>query len=165
VRESVFSILDPFLENAAVLDLFAGSGSLGIESLSRGASTATFVEADRRVASVIEDNVNRLGLREQSRLVRGDALTVLEGTLPGGPFDVIFADPPYSTGLAQRSLEMLGGSWLPALSGVVVVEHDRGDELPDTAGRLSRFRTRSYGGTVVDFYEVRPIDAGGREET
>jgi 16S rRNA (guanine(966)-N(2))-methyltransferase RsmD len=165
VRESMFSILDPLLADAAVLDLFAGSGSLGIESLSRGASAATFVEKDASVLSVARGNVERLGVGAQSRFVHGDALALLGSGLPGGPFDVIFVDPPYSSGLAERSLELLGRSGAPSGSAVVVVEHDRSDELPVETGRLVRFRTRRYGSTAVDFYEARQPAAGGGEDT
>jgi 16S rRNA (guanine(966)-N(2))-methyltransferase RsmD len=165
VRESVFSILEPHLNDAVVLDLFAGSGCLGIESLSRGAASATFVEIDRAVLAVVAENVDRLGLSKESRLLRGDGLEAIEGALSGDVFDLIFVDPPYSSGLAERSLELLGASGLLAGSAVVVVEHGTEEELPEAAGGLSRFRRKRYGGTTVDFYEARETDAGGGDQT
>ncbi len=155
VRESVFSIIEPFLDGAAVLDLFAGSGSLGIESLSRGSNRATFIEMDRRVLSVVRENVERLGLAEQCRLIGGDALAVLKRAVPGGPFDIAFVDPPYSSGLALRALELLAAGGHLADEAIVVVERASSDTLPAVVGRLGLFRSKKYGSTAVDFYETR----------
>jgi len=154
VRESVFGIIDPLLDGARVLDLFAGSGALGIEALSRGAAAATFVERDSRVATVLGGNVERLGLEGRSHVVRGDAVRFLGTRVPGGPFDVVFVDPPYASSLAADALERLGG-W-PGLAPLahVVVEHGEDRQLKDSYGRLVRYRARSYGDTTVDFYEV-----------
>ncbi|MFH1865774.1 MAG: 16S rRNA (guanine(966)-N(2))-methyltransferase RsmD [Candidatus Eisenbacteria bacterium] len=165
VRESVFSIIEPRLDGAVVLDLFAGSGSLGIESLSRGAAAATFVEKDKRVLDVVRDNVDRLGLEEQCRLVRGEAQAALERGLPGGPFDIVFVDPPYSSGLAERTLDLLGSSPALAEDAIVVVERASADTPPERAGRLGLFRSAKYGGTAVDFYGTRAQGAGREEET
>jgi 16S rRNA (guanine966-N2)-methyltransferase len=160
VRESVFSIVEPLLDGAAVLDLFAGSGSLGIESLSRGSHRVTFVENDREALAVLSGNVKRLGLNGQCTIARRDAMGALGGPMAGSPFDVVFVDPPYASGLALRALVELGSSELLGPSAVVVVEHGTGDELPDEAGVLSRFRSKTYGTTMVDFYEAREVDAG-----
>ena len=155
VRESVFSIIEPAIDGAAVLDLFAGSGSLGIESLSRGSNRATFVEIDRGVLGVVRENVERLGLAEQCRLIGGDALAVLERAVPGGPFDIAFVDPPYSSGLAPRALELLAAERHLADEAIVVVERASSDTLPTVVGRLGLFRSKKYGSTAVDFYETR----------
>jgi len=154
VRESVFGIIEPILDGSRVLDLFAGSGALGIEALSRGAAAATFVERDARVATVLGGNVERLGLEGRSRIVRGDAVRLLGATVPGGPFDVVFVDPPYATGLAADALERLEGWSDLAPSAHVIVEHGGDQELEDSYGRLVRYRARSYGDTTVDFYEL-----------
>lgn len=165
VRESVFSILEPRLEGSRVLDLFAGSGSLGIESASRGAAAVTFVETDAGVMSVLSGNVARLGLADVASLIRADALSALRGALPGGPFDVVFVDPPYSSGLAVLSLELLSVSRHLAENGLVVVERDAGRELPEAAGRLEKFRTRRYGSTAVDFYRARAAGPERKEDS
>lgn len=165
VRESVFSIIDPFLDEAAVLDLFAGSGSLGIESLSRGSNRVTFVEVDGNVLGVVRENVERLGLVEQCRLIRGDALAVLKRAVPGGPFDIAFVDPPYSSGLAVGALELLGAADSLADEAIVVVEHASVDTMPEAVGRLELIRSRRYGSTAVDFYETRAMSAGREEQT
>ena len=165
VRESVFSIIEPAIDGAAVLDLFAGSGSLGIESLSRGSKHATFVEMDGRVLSVVRENVERLGLAGQCRLIRGDALAVLKRAVPGGPFDIAFVDPPYSSGLALMALELLADVRNLADGAIVVVERASADTPPAVVGRLGLFRSRKYGSTAVDFYETRAVSAGREEQT
>jgi len=164
VRESVFSIIEPLLDGAAVLDLFAGSGSLGIESLSRGSSRATFIEMDKRVLSVVRENVERLGLASLCRLIGGDALAVLKRAVPGGPFDIAFVDPPYSSGLALRALELLATSGSLADEAIVVVERASSDTLPEVVGRLDLFRSKKYGGTAVDFYRDPGLEARAKEE-
>ena len=155
VRESVFSMIEPAIDGAAVLDLFAGSGSLGIESLSRGATRATFIEMDRRVLSVVRENVERLGLASLCRLIGGDALALLKRAVPGGPFDIAFVDPPYSSGLALRALELLVESGNLADEAIVVVERASSDALPAIVGPLGLFRSKKYGSIAVDFYETR----------
>lgn len=165
VRESVFSIIEPIIEGAAVLDLFAGSGSLGIESLSRGAAAATFVEADRKVASVVRENVERLGLAGASRVIQRDVLELLRGDVPGAPFDLVFADPPYGKGLAARTLSLLSESGALSGSAVVVIEHETGSEVAERDGRLERYRLKRYGTTSVGFYGARREDAGREEVT
>jgi 16S rRNA (guanine966-N2)-methyltransferase len=98
VREALFSILDARyggVEGASVLDLFAGTGALGIEALSRGAASATFVESDERVLGVIRRNVASLGLSDRATVLRGDALRLSPSRLTRGPFSLLLADPPY----------------------------------------------------------------------
>ncbi len=155
VRESVFSIIEPAIDGAAVLDVFAGSGSLGIESLSRGSNRATFIEIDKRVLSVVRENVERLGLTGRCRLIGGDALAVLKRAVPGGPFDIAFVDPPYSSGLAMMALELLADAGNLADEAIVVVERASADDPPAAVGRLGLNRTKRYGSTAVDFYETR----------
>jgi 16S rRNA (guanine966-N2)-methyltransferase len=164
VRESLFSIIEPVINGAAVLDMFAGSGSLGIESLSRGAVRATFIESSRNTFGTLRTNIERLGLTAESTLIRGDALEVVGQGAPGGPFDIVFVDPPYSTGLAARALEVLSASGSLADDATVVLERATSDASPESTGRLELGRSRRYGGTTVDFYRARAGDAGREEE-
>ncbi|MBD3367284.1 MAG: 16S rRNA (guanine(966)-N(2))-methyltransferase RsmD [Candidatus Eisenbacteria bacterium] len=155
VRESLFGMLEPDLPGANVLDLFAGSGSLGIEALSRGAREATFIEQSGKVLRVLEDNIESLGLRGRSLVIRGDALRLVrERRVPTAPFDVVFVDPPYSSGHAERALRCIGP--LVAPRGVVVVERARGTDADgaqdDASSRLELVRRRGYGSTEVDIY-------------
>ena len=165
VRESLFSMLEPELTDSAILDLFAGSGSLGIESLSRGARAATFVEKDPATLSVLRENIRGLGLEDRSSVLKGDAVRLLDGPLPGAPFDVVFVDPPYATDLAEESLLLLGAGGLLDASAVVVVEHDSDRTLPAVSGGLLRYREKRYGGTSLDLYRSGAGRHERREDT
>jgi 16S rRNA (guanine966-N2)-methyltransferase len=153
VREAVFNALDSLgvVDDATVVDLFAGAGALGIEALSRGAAFATFVDADRAAVRSIEENLAHTGLADRARVVRGDVIDVLAGA--PGPFDLVLIDPPYE----RDDWPVLLAAAVARLSpeGVVVAESDREIEPPEGAHTT---RIRRYGGTVVTF--LRPI-AGG----
>ncbi len=155
VRESVFAILGPVVEGASVLDLFAGSGALAIESLSRGAGRATLVETDPDVLRVAAENVERLGLSNKCALRRCDALRFIARDAAGDGFDVVFVDPPYEGGLQGPTLELLA-VWSGLRSGgIVVLERASGRPVAASYGRLVRSRTERYGSTEVDIYESR----------
>ena len=162
VRESLFMALEP-LQGQRVVDLFAGSGALGIEALSRGASRADFVECEAVARRVLEENLESLGLVERSRvwafkLPRG--LERLRGELKQA--DLVLADPPYGGGPAREVLEALGRQAILRPGALVVLEHHAKDEVPTSSGRLARVRERRYGETVVSTYQV--ADASAAEE-
>ena len=128
VKQTLFAVLEPELEDAAVLDLFAGSGAGGIEALSRGAARATFVEKDGGAARVLAENLRRTRLEGAARVVRRDAIAWLAdpaGAAADGPFDLVLVDPPYAdTAALARALELVGAhvragrrSWWPSTSG------------------------------------------------
>jgi 16S rRNA (guanine966-N2)-methyltransferase len=161
VRESLFASL-PSLEGARVLDLYAGSGALGIEALSRGAAHAVFVERARAAAACLEANLDALGLRGASRVVRADVRATL-GRLAreAGRFDLILADPPYGDPRLGAVLRALAAAELLAPEGTLVLEtswrHPPGDALG-----LGPVGERRYGETLVRFYE-RAAGRGARE--
>jgi 16S rRNA (guanine966-N2)-methyltransferase len=140
VREATFNALGSLgaVEGATVLDLFAGSGAMGIEALSRGAATATFVDRDARALAVVRANLDATGLAAHATVVRADAARFLAGA---GPFDLAVLDPPYATD---------DTAWTELLATldaeVVVAESEREVPLPERWGIL---RSRSYGGSVV----------------
>lgn len=147
------NILAPRLEGARVLDLFAGSGTLGIEALSRGADLAVFVERDRQAAAQIRSNLAASALEARGLVRRANALTeisVLAGA--GERFDVIILDPPYGLGLLTKTVRLLKASGLLAPGGVVVAEGHWRDDPGDVPG-LRRSRTARYGETALWFYE------------
>jgi 16S rRNA (guanine966-N2)-methyltransferase len=153
VKESIFSILGDRFEGARVLDLFAGSGALGLEALSRGAREVDFVESDPIAARALLENIAALGCGERARLVRGSVERALHAA--ACEFDLVFLDPPYGAGLAAGTVELLGrGAWVSP-QGLVVAEHSRRDELPEIAGILARIDRRRYGDTEVSFYTRR----------
>jgi 16S rRNA (guanine966-N2)-methyltransferase len=144
VREAWMSIVQGDLPGARVLDLFAGSGALGLEALSRGAQSATFVELASRSLAALRSNIDTLGAADQSTVHRGDALA-FAAKLRTSDFDVAFADPPYRLGMAER----LARQWLDTrFARVLGIEHEKGLALPDASD------IRSYGDTVVSFYRT-----------
>lgn len=149
VREATFNALGSLgaVVDATVLDLFAGSGALGIEALSRGAARGVFVEKDTRTAALIGENLALTGFSGLARVVRADAERLELASL--GPFDLVFADPPYALVLGSRALAALAS--VLAEGGVAVVEHGI-DEPPPTPGGLEAFDRREYGSTGVTFY-------------
>jgi 16S rRNA (guanine966-N2)-methyltransferase len=155
VREALFSILADRLAGASVLDLFSGSGALGLEALSRGAAAVTFVEADRAVARVLSTNVGRLAPGRTARVVVGDALAVVGGPgLRGGPFDLVLADPPYAEDLADRILEALAGcSGLLTRGAWIVLEGEASEPPVPGPASMRHVRRARYGRTALDFYQ------------
>jgi len=152
VREALFSILGSSVEGARVLDAFAGTGALGLEALSRGAHAAVFVESSTATLRVLRGNVESLGLMERCRIVRADAVTALERCLVEPAFDLVLADPPYDSPLADRFVETLAsGAWLSP-GGLLVVERRVG-ATPSAGGPgLTLGRSSRYGDTRLDFY-------------
>lgn len=160
VRESVFAIIGPRIEGATVLDLFAGSGVLGIESISRGARSAVLVDIDQAAVGTVRGNVERLGIGQACDVRRGDALELLGRDALGGPFGLVFVDPPYRSGLQAAVLDLLGEPGRLRPGTLVVVEHGARDDLPESGGSLALVRRERYGSTAVSFYEARPADSG-----
>lgn len=146
VREAWFSALGDRVETAAIADLFAGSGALGIEALSRGARSVHFVEADRRASAVLERNLQRLGLSGRATLATCDVFSFLEARRRGGAdrFDIVLADPPYVSGTARRLVERFEEA---AFADLLCVEHAK--ETTVCSGEP--FWTRSYGDTRLTF--------------
>jgi 16S rRNA (guanine966-N2)-methyltransferase len=156
VRASLLTILAPTLSGARVLDAFAGCGALGLESLSRGAVHATFLEQAARALETLRLNIAKLRYEDRARVLGGDALVHLKRPAPPGgePFDLLLLDPPYGRGLAARALALLGeraDAWLAA-EGWVVVQAGRRDPLDEAHGALRRFREQCYSETRVAFY-------------
>jgi 16S rRNA (guanine966-N2)-methyltransferase len=141
VREAWMSALQFELPGSRVLDLFAGSGALGLEALSRGAAHATFVETGAPALRALNANIERLAARGESTVVRRDAIGYAAG-LEAGAFDIAFADPPYGEGLAARLAEIFLER---PFARMLWVEHEAGEMLPASAGT----RTRRYGDTAL----------------
>jgi len=155
VRESIFNILAHgiagfTLEGTRVMDLFAGTGALGFEALSRGARFCQFVDESVDARGVIRNNADALGVIGQCKIWRRDA-TKLGPCAPQTPFNLIFADPPYGKGLGEQALaSVMDGGWL-APGGVVVLEEAEKVAVRNVAG-LTPVDTRIYGDTQVRFY-------------
>jgi 16S rRNA (guanine(966)-N(2))-methyltransferase RsmD len=150
VRESLFARLGD-LTGQRVLDLYAGSGALGFEALSRGASHATFVDRTRTALDVIRQNAEALGAEEQVSLFREDARVCLNRLRGGPPFELVLLDPPYALRDLQSVLSLLSGSGVLAPSGLVVVESDR-RHAPGSVEGLAAIDERRYGDTLITRY-------------
>lgn len=148
VKEAVFSAIQFEIEGRRVLDLFAGSGQMGIEALSRGAEEAVFVDADKNAVKIIKENVEKTRLGDKSRIMQMDALGFLNMNVR--KFDIVFLDPPYSTGLLEKAMKNV--AVFVAQGGVVICEHPFGDELPEALEGLSKYRSYKYGKTAVTIY-------------
>ena len=144
VREAWMSIVGPRLEGARVLDLFAGSGALGLEALSRGAASAEFVELNAASLRALRENIAHLGAGDRAVVRRGDALRIAE-SLAAGAYDVAFADPPYRLGMAER----IAARWLEVpFAAVLGVEHGAKEAMPEGG------ETRRYGDTAITIYRA-----------
>jgi 16S rRNA (guanine966-N2)-methyltransferase len=160
VKQAIFNMVGPEIEGANVLDLFAGSGALGIEALSRGAASVTFVDRQPRGLAILRQNLDALGLKDRAHVVRGDVVRWLEAspdTVKAAGF--VFLDPPYEDVVLDRALKVLDREVEQA---TVLAEHSRRQSLPDLA-RLKLDRQRRYGDTIVSV--LKPHELGGYAES
>lgn len=149
MKETLFNILDSRLRNALILDLFAGSGQLAIECLSRGAKKAVLCDNNKQALEAIKANFSKIG--ETPCVVLGDFRDCLMRTEER--FDVIFVDPPYKSGFYREVLESVSARGLLSEDGVVVCERAADELLPDTVGDLVCFDRRKMGAVGFDFYK------------
>jgi 16S rRNA (guanine966-N2)-methyltransferase len=158
VRGAIFSILGAeTVEGARVLDLYAGTGALGIEALSRNAAWVDFVEANARQSLQIRENLRALSLSARGKVYQARAERVLID-LSGG-YDVVFADPPYNTNVWDELMSLLNSEGVVKGNGLVVAEHRHDTSLSAEYGRLGRVSSRRYGDTAISIY--RAVINGG----
>jgi 16S rRNA (guanine966-N2)-methyltransferase len=153
VREAIFNILGPLSPDQA-LDLYAGTGALGIEALSRGASHATFVERDARALAALHRNLREFELSSRARVMDCSVAVALQrlSTEKAQKFSWVFVDPPYAAGEVEPVLALLSGGKVLDNGAVVIVEHDRRNVPPDHVGALEMVDRRYYGDTGLSFY-------------
>jgi 16S rRNA (guanine(966)-N(2))-methyltransferase RsmD len=151
LRETLFNLLAPRIAGARVLDVFAGTGAVGLESLSRGAAAAAFIEHDRRAAALIAENVALCGVENRCVIIRDTAQHALPRPLAGSPFDVIVLDPPYQFEPLGRVLEAAARHLAPG--GVMVLEHAVRRAVAEVSGaRITR--TVRSGDSALTLFEV-----------
>lgn len=150
-REALFSMLGTRVYDAQVLDLFAGTGALGLEALSRGAECAVLV--DRTTHAVMEENIRRTKMENRAVIRRGDVYGQLAAlSQEGRTFDLVFADPPYAHSDNARVLAAVDAGALLARDGLFVLEQGAGETVIEHSGRLSLVRERGYGAARICFY-------------
>jgi 16S rRNA (guanine(966)-N(2))-methyltransferase RsmD len=156
IREAVFNIIAELIPDTDVLDLFAGSGGFGLEALSRGAKKAVFVEQERESGGVIKDNIKSLGVEDRTKVMISDVFKFLEGLKEQKEtFNLVFADPPYSKGLAKKTLIMINHYDILMHSGSLIIEHHTGESLPDSEGDVSIVKRKTYGNTSISIYRKK----------
>jgi 16S rRNA (guanine(966)-N(2))-methyltransferase RsmD len=157
VKESLFNIIGPDIQNASFLDLFAGTGSVGIEALSRGAKHALFIDVDRLAIRTLKTNLRLTDLAENAKVIQADALKILEKPALA-QFDYIYIAPPQYQGLWHTALKMVDShqDWLTLDAWVIVQIHPR--EVEQLAlGNLIEFDRRNYGSTLLIFFQIEDI--------
>lgn len=145
LRETLFNVIAPRIEDARFLDLCAGSGAVGIEALSRGASHVTFVDRSRRMCKLIESNVKLCRIPEDQQVIYCSEVNEFLRQSRDERWDIVFFDPPYKDDYL-RTLELLGNNDL------VIAEHHHKTELPDTIGNLQRTRILKQGDSALSFF-------------
>ena len=151
VKEAIFSAIQFDLPDAAVLDLFAGSGQMGIEALSRGAASVVFVDRSARSLQVTRENLESVQFAEQAQLHQTEAQSFLQSTAM--QFDIAILDPPYRKGMHEKLLPLLAEHM--ADNGIVICEHETGLEMPQSVGVLEQKKQKKYGAITVTTYICR----------
>ncbi len=155
VRESVFNILAPHIDNASVLDLFAGTGALGLEALSRGAASAAFIDSSASAVKIIQKNIFACKMENRSRVTRWDIaknLNCLQSETPA--YDLVFMDPPYNKNYIVPTLKKLIKRDVLKDSATIVIEHSAAEAVPEDLSGLHLKDQRIYGKTLVSFLSV-----------
>lgn len=150
VKESLFNIIGPFFNGGIVLDLFAGSGGLGIEALSRGMEQAVFIDQQTKAIQIIKKNLKQLQLENRAEVYQNDALRSLKVLGKREiTFDLIFVDPPYKNDIYQQTLELIEKEALANGQTIIVCEHESNQNLPDSVGIFTKTKSRKYGQTTL----------------
>jgi len=158
VREAIFDILGSRIKGASFVDLYAGTGTVGFEALSRGADMAVFVESDLMRIQAIKNIANELGFLEKSVIRKGRASEFLKKAASENRiFDIFFVDPPYSSAELEKVLPLIGEGGLLSEGGIVVAEHFSREKPPDAEGRLRKEKAYRYGDTTLTLY--RKVEA------
>ncbi|MDA8236100.1 MAG: 16S rRNA (guanine(966)-N(2))-methyltransferase RsmD [Clostridia bacterium] len=156
VKEALFNVLGGKVENARFLDLFAGSGNVGIEALSRGAIEVFFVENNLKALKVIKENLELTGFQRQSQIISNDVIKALDALgRQQAQFDLVFVDPPYLKGYEQGVLDKINHYRLLAEGGILVIESSKRDQLPDEVGEIEHYRSQHYGDTCLSYYQIK----------
>jgi 16S rRNA (guanine966-N2)-methyltransferase len=166
VKEAIFSMIGPYFDGGYALDLFAGTGGLGIEALSRGAERAVFIDADRRAVDVIRRNAEAARVADRSEIHCNTAERAIRILAKRGlVFRYVFLDPPYRMKIADSLMAEMEERGMLEDGAVVVVEHEAGFRYPETVGGLRLRRLAKYGETSVSIYQYHQAAAAAEEDT
>ena len=151
VKGAIFNILANEIYGKKVLDLYAGSGGLGIEALSRGAELAVFTENSTAAAEIIKKNLEHTKLLDKAKILKNDVFSVIKNATE--KFDLIFLDPPYAKELAGATIKAIAEAKILADGGIIIAETDEGQPVPDRVGDLELYDKRKYGRVNINFYK------------
>jgi len=162
VRKSIFDMLGQDLSGLSFLDLFSGSGAMGLEAISRGAESVVFVEKNPKCAEVIGDNIAILGImrdiKQEARfyeVINADSFASIKMFFrQSRRFDVVFADPPYGRGLAKKTLKTIASYDILHPNSLLIIQHEKKESLPQQQGRFCIFRQTRYGCSQVSLYNI-----------
>jgi len=161
VRKALFDLLGQDMSGVEFLELFSGSGAVGLEALSRGAKKVVFVEKEPKCVSVIEENIEILKISPDEdgkmtfEVIRGNALAFIKILArQKKAFDIIFIDPPYGRGLAKKALKTLGAYDIVRPNCTIVIQHEKKEILPEAQGRFLLFRQKKYGASLLSLYRL-----------
>ena len=157
VREALFAILQPSIEGSRFVDLYAGSGAVGLEALSRGVAHCLFVERLARAVRVIRENIETLGVGETTRIIRADVKRFLKDSPEGSPLgDLVFLGPPYDTGEALATVRILTARELVDSGGLIIAQTSKREKMDMLCGTWRVTRCATYGDTALWFYSRSP---------
>ncbi len=153
VKESIFNMIGPYFEGGLAVDLFAGSGGLGIESLSRGIDTCIFIEKDPRAIQIIHENLKKCKLEDQAEVYKADATRAIKALEKRqARVDLLFLDPPYQKVSYYELIEQFVEKNLLTENAVILCEHEKGVDLPNQYGPFVLARKELYGSTIISIY-------------
>lgn len=155
VKGAIFNILNNKVVEASVLDMFSGTGNLGLEALSRGASRCIFIEKEQKAFQILKKNITSLGFEEICEMYHQDAYIAIEKIKKRGlKLDIIFLDPPYGRQMVIKAIEEISRLDILDYNGIIISEYDEKDNLPDKIGKIEAYRTEKYGRTKVTFWSM-----------
>jgi 16S rRNA (guanine(966)-N(2))-methyltransferase RsmD len=150
IRENLFNIIRDKVPGSKVLDVFAGSGAIGIEALSRGASEATFIELDKEAYKILKENIVKTNNLDKSKIINGDFRNILKRIT--NAYDIIYIDPPYHLNAYEEVLSFIGLNDLLADNGIIILEAKKDTILPSETNDFKCYRDVIYGNTIIKFY-------------
>ena len=152
VKESLFNIIGTKIVGTRVLDLFAGTGNLGLEAWSRGAEKVVFIDESQASLQLVRSNITKAKAEKETKVLKGNAVKVIADLVAKGErFDFIFCDPPYNKGLPAQIIEQVAKYDIVAPGGYLVVEHSQHEILPELPIKLEIIRSEKYGETLISF--------------
>ncbi|MCR8845396.1 16S rRNA (guanine(966)-N(2))-methyltransferase RsmD [Paenibacillus sp. SC116] len=165
VKEALFSMIGPYFDGGTALDLFAGTGGLGIEALSRGIDHAVFIDMDPKAIETIKHNVNAARVAEKAEIFRNDAKRALKAIAKRDmKFDLVFMDPPYRMTDADEMLTTMLEQEMLSEHAIVVIEHDSNYTYPEQIGSMDCFRNAKYGEIALSLYKKKQDELEERGE-